>query len=359
MRWFLFFLFAIAATGCGGGTDVQETASSPSDTPTVTAATESPVDDATPADARPLTVVHPNPSSIVFFPAFVAESQGLFDEAGLDVTFETVDGSGAVLQTLASGRAEIGAVGGPGPVLAANERGSDMVAFYNLFPGGLFSLVVPEDSDIQNPEALSGTTIGVGTAEGGEVSFTRAVLEQFDLNENEDYEFLSVGDGGTAVAAFERDNIQAYAAAVVDEAVMISAGFPVRDITPTDLAVPPFSGMYVASSMVLEERSDALTAFVDALIRAVELTRSDPQAALDGLAELRPDELEDRDFADALLSAVNQKMDPVGDGGFGFTPDDNWQAWLDVLTAAGETSLPTEELPTVYTNEFVSSESEN
>ena len=157
----------------------------------------------------------PTPSAINNFPLYVALGEGHFEEEGLDVTVQAVNGSAAVLQTMASGQAEIGNPG-PGPLLAARARGEDVVFIYNQFPKSIFGLVVREESEVQSPADLEGTVIGVGTADGAEVSFTRGIMSDQGFQEGEDYEFLAIGDGGTAVAAFLNDEVEAYAAAVSD-----------------------------------------------------------------------------------------------------------------------------------------------
>src|SRR5918996_1041409 len=61
--------------------------------------------------AEEITVVIPNPSAINVFPLWVAIGEGYFEEEGLTVEVEAVDGSAPVLQTMAAGQAEIGPPG--------------------------------------------------------------------------------------------------------------------------------------------------------------------------------------------------------------------------------------------------------
>lgn len=65
-----------------------------------------------------------------------------------------------------------------------------------------------------------GTTIGMGTAEGAEVSYARGILSDAGMEEGTDHEFLPVGDGGPATAAFEGGEIVAYSAAIPDMAIL-------------------------------------------------------------------------------------------------------------------------------------------
>ena len=71
---------------------------------------------------RDITFVQPSPSAINSFPVFVAIGEGYFEEEGLNVTVEAINGSGAVLQALSAGQAHFGRPG-PGPMIAAKTRG--------------------------------------------------------------------------------------------------------------------------------------------------------------------------------------------------------------------------------------------
>jgi NitT/TauT family transport system substrate-binding protein len=81
------------------------------------------------AQTQDITVILPNPSAINVFPLHVAIGEGYFEEEGLNVRVEAVDGSSQVLQAMAAGQAQIG-LPGPGPVLAARSRGEDVVFIY-------------------------------------------------------------------------------------------------------------------------------------------------------------------------------------------------------------------------------------
>ena len=124
------------------------------------------------AQEKEITVIVPNPSALNVWPVHTAIGEGYMAEEGLKVNVEAVDGSSQVLQALAAGQAQIGNPG-PAPLLAARERGEDVVFLYNLNPKSSFGIVVREESSYQKPEDLKGKVIGVGTADGAEVGFTR------------------------------------------------------------------------------------------------------------------------------------------------------------------------------------------
>ncbi|MGP3725454.1 ABC transporter substrate-binding protein [Cereibacter sphaeroides] len=297
----------------------------------------------------------PNPSALTWLPYWVAVGEGYFAEEGFEPRLEAIDGSSAVLQAMSAGQAQIGAPG-PGPTLGARARGVDVKFLYNLYPKSVFGLLVKEDSAYQTPADLKGQVIGVGTADGAEVSFTRAILTDAGMTEGADYSFLPVGDGGTAAVAFLRDEVAAYAGAVSDAAILAARGLTLREITPE-----AFLGFFGNGIAMLESQMQAMPelapAFGRALVRGTRFA-SDPankEKALAHCAAGNPQEGE-QDYAASLYDGVVNRMTPteafIGKG-YGYQPPEHWQAIHDSAVASGALSEPIEDLASVYTNEFV------
>lgn len=297
----------------------------------------------------------PNPSALTWLPYWVAVGEGYFAEEGFEPRLEAIDGSSAVLQAMSAGQAQIGAPG-PGPTLGARARGVDVKFLYNLYPKSVFGLLVKEDSAYQTPADLKGQVIGVGTADGAEVSFTRAILTEAGMTEGADYSFLPVGDGGTAAVAFLRDEVAAYAGAVSDAAILAARGLTLREITPE-----AFLGFFGNGIAMLESQMQAMPelapAFGRALVRGTRFA-SDPankEKALAHCAAGNPQEGE-QDYAASLYDGVVNRMTPteafIGKG-YGYQPPEHWQAIHNSAVASGALSEPIEDLASVYTNEFV------
>ncbi|VVT16671.1 ABC transporter substrate-binding protein [Rhizobium sp. EC-SD404] len=305
-------------------------------------------------DMMQLTVAVPNPSAINNFPLFVAMGEGYFEEEGLELTVEALNGSAAVLQVMASGQAQIGNPG-PGPLLSARARGEDVVFIYNQYPKSIFGLMVPEESEAQGPADLDGTTVGVGTADGAEVAFTRGILQDAGLTEGENYEFLTVGDGGTAAAAFLGEEVDAYAAAVSDAAIIESRGIPLREITPEEY-LSFFGNGWAVTGQFIEENPEAVEGFGRALVRATRfgLDPANREKVLEHTTAGNPQEGEDTEFANALLDAVMERIQPVDDSnGYGYQPPEHWEAWHQSQLDTGGLAEPLENLEEAYNNDFV------
>jgi NitT/TauT family transport system substrate-binding protein len=305
-------------------------------------------------DLRQVTFVQPSPSAINSFPVFVAIGEGYFADEGLEVTVESLNGSGAVLQALSAEQADFGRPG-PGPVLAARSRGVDAVFIYNVAARSNFGIVVEEDSDYQAIEDLRGTTIGTGTADGAEVGFARNVLTGAGMTEGEDYTFLTVGDGGPATAAFTRGDISAYAASTADAAILNQRGVAVRDITPPEYARFFGNGLATMGDTIQNDR-ELVEKFGRAFARghAFALDDANRERVLEHMAAGNPQESEDREFASALFTAVRSKTIPIDDSmGLGYQPPEVWEEWQESMIAGGDLAEPLDDLSAAYTNEFV------
>ena len=302
-----------------------------------------------------ITFAVPNPSALTWLPYWVAVGEGYFAEEGFEPKLEAVDGSSAVLQAMSAGQAHIGAPG-PGPTLGARARGVDVKFLYNLYPKSVFGLLVKDDSPFQTPADLKGTVIGVGTADGAEVSFTSAIMADLGMTAGSDFTYLPVGDGGTAAVAFLRDEVTSYAGAVSDAAILAARGLNLREITPE-----AYLGFFGNGIAMLESQMASMPelapAFGRALVRATRFASdsANKDTCLAHCAAGNPQEGE-QDYASSLFDGVLVRMTPTDafmGQGYGYQPPEHWQAIHDSAVAAGALSEPISDLASVYTNEFV------
>ncbi len=310
-------------------------------------------------DLREITFVQPSPSAINSFPVFVAIGEGYFEEEGLKVTVEAINGSGAVLQALSAGQAHFGRPG-PGPLIAARSRGVDAVHIYNVAARSNFGIAVQQDSEIQSVEELKGKVIGTGTADGAEVGFARNVMSSVGMTAGEDFEFLTVGDGGPATAAFLSDAISAYSSSTADTAILNQRGMAVRDITPSEFARFFGNGIATLGDTIRDDR-ELVEAWSRAFARghAFALDDANRDTVLEHLAAGNPQEGEDKEFQSALFDAVRSKTIPTDDSKhLGWYPEAVWQEWQEALVAGGEIPKALDDLSAAWTNEFAAIGSE-
>src|SRR3546814_15716812 len=95
------------------------------------------------------------------------------------------------------------------------------------------------------------------------------------MSEPEDYTFIPVGDGGTALAGLMRGEIVAYGGGVADRALLTYRGMPMRDITP-DRFQTLFGNGYAVTLEFLEENRDVVEGIGREMVRATHFPRDTP-----------------------------------------------------------------------------------
>lgn len=133
---------------------------------------------------------------------------GFYREEGLDVEIQTVAGSSAALNLLASGRAQFSTHGAAG-LFAGVGRGVPMKGFICQIPDYFVSVGVAEDGPIRSMADLKGKTIGVNAMGGAPHLVIKAVLRKMGWNPDTDVQFLAVGTALPALDALRRNRVQA------------------------------------------------------------------------------------------------------------------------------------------------------
>jgi NitT/TauT family transport system substrate-binding protein len=285
---------------------------------------------------RQISAAIPFPGGIPFFPILVAQDRGYLAEEGIELTdVQPVDGSGAVVQQIATGQVDVG-FPSPSPLLSAVEGGEDLVSTYLLYQSNVFQVVVPADSDIQSLADLEGRTLGLVAPDAGSTNFARAILfAEHGLQPEADFDELRVGDGGTAAVAIDRGDVDAYTAAFPDIATIRLRGIDVRNILPDEYAGFP-------DSLLVLPRADveADPAFVEGLGRAMAKATvwgsANPEEVLEITTRWFPEEAQDRDFAMAMLEETIALFQlPDGAEGWGYHRPDALGLYVDYLVQQG------------------------
>ncbi|TFV59832.1 ABC transporter substrate-binding protein [Geodermatophilus sp. DF01-2] len=297
-----------------------------------------------------LTAIIPFPSGISFYPLFVAQERGYFGD-DISVNVEVAEGTAASLQQVLTGQAEM-CLCSPGPVLQAVAEGEGLVSVYTLYQSDVFALVTEAGEPIENVEELRGQTIGVDAREAGAESWLVPLLSAQGLEAGEDYEITAVGSGATPIAAFERDEIAAYAAAYVDVAVMELRGFETERVD-----VPGSEVFFDATVWMREDFVEDNPEVVEAVGRGLAMASAwgmeNPEGVLEITGQQFAEEVSDMDFALALVEETEAlwELPESAEGQWGYSDPDRVQALIDALVAQGYLEEPVD--PGVFTNEFV------
>jgi ABC-type nitrate/sulfonate/bicarbonate transport system substrate-binding protein len=278
----------------------------------------------------------------------VAEQAGYYEEEGIDVQFEFLDGGGEVVTQLLAGNGDIGNIP-VGPVVEAIEEGhTDLRAIWNYVYGSIFYLGVPVDSDIQSAEDLAGHRIGISDLAGGEVPIMRGIVETAGLDPESDVEFVPIG-AGTALSlrALQDGEVDAFGGSVNDMIALEVQGMELRYIQPDVLLELPASGL-VVNEATLSEQREAVEGFLRASTKGFYWGQVEPEATLCVLREATPEQFTDETGELILEAVLPITWAPEGEL-MGHQSADTWLTFFEFIGA----DLPDVELEEIVIDDLL------
>ncbi len=238
--------------------------------------------------------------SVQFAQFYLADEAGYYADAGLDVEFQnkvdpeliTLVAQGAVDIGLGDGTSLIPAVGQGIPVRYA-------ATIFGRFPNVIFSLA---ETGIDEVADLAGKSVGIPGRFGSSWVALQALLASAGLT-TDDVEIVTYPDFGHGVAVAE-GQVDAAVGYVNNEPVQLTLeGLNVNVIHVDDVAPLPGPGLVVGTS-TLQAKGDALRAFTEATLRAMEEIAADPQRGLEATFAQVPELAADPETQLAVLEAT-------------------------------------------------------
>ena len=321
VRWLALTLtVTLAAVACGG------TRSSPSLSATQSAPTK-------------LTVGLGYIASVQFAQFYRAQNQGYYRDAGLDVTFQnqsdpnliTLIGQGTVDIGLADGTSVIPAVSQGIPIRYA-------ATIYARFPN---VVMTPADSGIADAAGLRGHSLGIPGRYGSSWIMLQALLASAGMTAD-DIEIRDYPDFGQGVA-LRQGQVDSATGFRNNEPVQLRGqGFETNLLTIDQITPLPGPGLTVGQS-TLEQKKDALRAFVAATSRAMNEIAAQPELGLDDTFAVVPDLAANRDQQRAILMATiemwSTQSAPNGPGGIDLNA---WSASLEFMRGLPDANISTD-----------------
>jgi putative hydroxymethylpyrimidine transport system substrate-binding protein len=221
---------------------------------------------------------------------FEAVDNGYFEDAGLDVQPQTPSDPSAPIKEVAAGRVDL-AVSYEPEVLIAHDQGLPVKAVAALVPTPLTSLIWLKDSGIQDVKGLQGKTIATAGIPYQE-AYLKTILEDEGLSTS-DVDTVDVQQG--LLPALISGKAQAMLGGFLNvEGVDLKLQGKDPTVIPVDkLGIPTYNELVVvANSDTLDEKSEDIRLFLDALERGTKAAVADPagatQAVLDAGKGLDP-----------------------------------------------------------------------
>lgn len=286
-----------------------------------------------PADgATPLTVVLDWTPNTNHSGLYLAEANGWFDEAGLDLRIlEPGETSG--LQLLATGHADA-VYSVAESLVPARAQGVDAISVAAVIEQNTSSLIFETSSGISRPRDLVGQVYGsYGSAletaliealvacDGGDPAGIRTAplaSADFRIGLTEDqFDYAWVFDAWDTIRLRDLDGLDVGTIAFADH---------------TDCIPNWYTPLVAVAGSTLEERPETVRAFLAALDRGYRAAMTDPAAAADALLAESPELDSELVRASAAYLATRYSADP---GAWGRQRARTWDAFVGFLETEG------------------------
>lgn len=285
---------------------------------------------------EPLSVAmdwYPNPDHAGFL---VAQDQGYFDDAGLDVSLDSPTDPSLPIKLVAAGKADLALSYEP-EVLLAREQGLDVVSVATVVGQPLTSMIWLKKSKIKRVKDLKGKTISTAGISYQD-AYLKTILARAGLSEDA---VKKVGVGQGLLPSIISGRAQATLGPFWNiEGVELKEQGLKPTINPVDkLGVPTYSEMVlVAKGSRIEDDPDPIRLFITALARGTRFAVAHPNQATQSVLKAN-DALKPKTTA-AQIKATLPLLDQDRPNGspavpFGHQDTASWQAFINWMVEQG------------------------
>ena len=268
---------------------------------------------------------YPNPDHAGIY---VAEKEGFFEQAGLEVSISSPSDPAAPIKQVATGQTDL-AISYEPEVILAHEQGLPVIAVAALVNRPLTSMIWLKKSGIKGISQLAGKTVAFAGIPYQE-AFLKTILARVKLQPSA-VKAVNVGFG--LLPALVGGSAQAMLGGYSNvEGVDLRERGKEPVVTPVDqLGVPTYDELVlVANQNKLEEDPDLYRLFIAALTRGTEAAVKDPklagEAILEANSELEPKLTEAEIAATLPLLGAKTQGQP-----YGYMDPKEWEsfaAWM-------------------------------
>jgi putative hydroxymethylpyrimidine transport system substrate-binding protein len=264
---------------------------------------------------------YPNPDHAGIY---MAQEEGFFKEAGLEVAIDSPSDPAAPLKDVAAGRADLAITYEP-EVMLAHEQGLDVVAVAALVNQPLTSLIWLTKSGIKSVADLKGKTVSYAGIPYQE-AFLKTILARAQVPASS-VKTANVGFGllPSLISGSAQAMLGGYSNV---EGVDLRERGKQPVITPVDqLGVPTYDELvFVARRSTLEESGQKIRLFISALKRGTEAAVKSPKAASEAIIAANPS-LEPK-LAEAQIAATLPLLGARTAGQpYGYMDPKEWEAF--------------------------------
>jgi NitT/TauT family transport system substrate-binding protein len=271
---------------------------------------------------------------------FLAQDRGYFKQAGLDVTFDQGNGSGAAVPQVANGAYDMG-FGDINALieLAAKKPDEAPIGVFMLYNRPPFTVAVKADSPIRTPADFVGRKLG-GAANDGALKLFPALCATARIDCTK-VEIVNMQPSlrEQMLMQDQVDGVFGYVTTIRFSARLtgVDPDKQLRFIKFDDYGMDLYSNAIIVSRKFAREHSEAVKGFLGALNHGIKDAIADPQAAIDAVATREPliKPVIERARLDATL-ADEMSHPEIAKFGLGDISDDRMAKAIDILVQAKE-----------------------
>lgn len=238
-------------------------------------------------ELTPITVVTFLPlESFTFAPEMMAYSGGYFEEHGLDVTLEPVQGTPAAIQAVVGDAAFITRASTI-DLMPPWEEGQPMVGVGTMARQTNLRIASTEDNPVESPQDMSGETLGMGSVGGT----SERTLDLALHHENVDEDSVERQAVPVTSATYELVRSQELAGYIVslDTALTLEQQNDDAVVSPAGLDAIPDLQLFFTTPDNVDNEPETIEAFLEAMTDATQFMIDDGENDFDETLEILRD----------------------------------------------------------------------
>ncbi|MEM6712204.1 MAG: ABC transporter substrate-binding protein [Pseudomonadota bacterium] len=287
---------------------------------------------------------------------FLAEDNGYFADAGIDIVMDQGNGSGAAVGSVAGGAYDVGFgdINALTQLVATNPDDAP-IGVYQMYNKPPFTVAVLSSSDIMTASDLEGRMLG-GSANDGALKLWPAFTE-----------IAGIDDSGVEILNFQPNlREQMLASEQVDgvfgfvNTIRFSAKLSgmdpdeeIRFISYGDYGMDLYSNGMIVSKALAAEKPELIAGMNAAINKGVADTLADMDAAIEAVARREP--LINKEIEkERLIATLQDEMghEEMATTGLGNVDEARFKAAMDIIVQAND--LPrTPDMSEVFTTDFL------
>lgn len=275
--------------------------------------------------------------------------QGIYKDAGIDLTIGEGQGSARTVQVVATGGDTFGFADGAS-VIAGATRGAPVKSVLGVMNTSPYGISFRAEVGVNTPKDMEGKTIAA-TAGEASMPLLPAIWQANDIDASK-IRILNVDGPGKLVAVMEKQSDGLLAGLEGQVVILKQRGLEQKVFSFAELGVNTQGLTIVANSDAMEQNPDLVKRFVAATIKAMEATKADPDAAIAAATKAKPEADAElmREQLEVSITLMPSPTDP--DLKLGEMSAADWERTLDL---AKQYQDVTSDMPATdfYTNEFV------